>query len=84
MYLTTPDSETIDAKQQVARISIAIADDYPVLVAGMRQSLACDDIDVVAESTQMDDLLGQVSLKTTRDRSLRVRDHCRPAPPAIA
>jgi DNA-binding NarL/FixJ family response regulator len=64
MYLTTPDYETIDPKPQVARISIAIADDYPVLLAGMRQSLACDDIDVVAESTQMDDLLGQVSLKT--------------------
>jgi len=63
MYLTTPDSEINDAKPQVARISIAIADDYPVLLAGMRQSLAYDDIDVVAESTQLEDLLGQVALK---------------------
>ena len=63
MYPTTPEPRAIDAKPQEASIRIAIADDYPVLLAGMRHSLACSDIIVVAESTQMDDLLGQVALK---------------------
>jgi two-component system nitrate/nitrite response regulator NarL len=53
----------MDAHPHQASIQVAIADDYPVLLAGMRQSLVCDDIVVVAESTQMDDLLGQVTLK---------------------
>lgn len=63
MYPTTPDSEAMDTHPHQLSIKIAIADDYPVLLAGMRQSLACDDIVVVAESTQMDDLLAHVALK---------------------
>jgi two-component system, NarL family, nitrate/nitrite response regulator NarL len=63
MYPTTHDFKAMDAHPHQASIQIAIADDYPVLLAGMRQSLACEDIVVVAESTRMDDLLGQVALK---------------------
>jgi DNA-binding NarL/FixJ family response regulator len=45
-------------------INIAVADDYPVLLTGVRQSLAaCDDITVVAECNQMVDLLAQVAQK---------------------
>jgi two-component system, NarL family, nitrate/nitrite response regulator NarL len=63
MYPTIPDPKAMDAHPHHASIQIAIADDYPVLLAGVRQSLACDDIVVVAESTQMEDLLAQVTLK---------------------
>jgi DNA-binding NarL/FixJ family response regulator len=63
MYSTTPDSKVMNEHPHQASIQIAIADDYPVLLAGVRQSLAYDDIVVVAESTQMDDLLAQVALK---------------------
>jgi DNA-binding NarL/FixJ family response regulator len=54
-------------KKQLTRlgdrsINIAIADDYPVLLAGMRQALApCDDIVVVAECTRIGDLLAEVA-----------------------
>lgn len=45
-------------------IRVAIADDYPVLLGGIRQCLtACDGIVVVAECTRLSDLLAQVSLK---------------------
>jgi DNA-binding NarL/FixJ family response regulator len=60
---TAPEFKAMDTIPYQAGIQIAIADDYPVLLAGMRQSLVCDDIVVVAESTQMDDLLGQVASK---------------------
>jgi len=72
-------------------INIAIADDYPVLIAGMRQSLAsCDDIVVVAECTRISDLVAQVALKKpdiillwVRDRSRQpgatIAQHCRTA-----
>jgi DNA-binding NarL/FixJ family response regulator len=64
MYSTTYDSKSFDVSSQEASIDIAIVDDYPVLLAGMRQSLAsCDDIVVVAESTRLGDLLVQVALK---------------------
>ena len=64
MYSTTCDSSSFDGSSQENGIKIAIADDYPVLLAGMRQSLApCDDITVLAECTRMSDLLAQVALK---------------------
>ena len=64
MYPSTQDSRVFDAGPRGAGIHIAIADDYPVLLAGMRQSLApCDDIVVVAECTRISDLLAQVALK---------------------
>src|SRR5271168_4269572 len=64
MYPTTQDSRIFEAGPREAGIHIAIADDYPVLLAGMRQPLApCDDIVVVAECTRISDLLAQVALK---------------------
>ena len=64
MYQITCDAKKSDARPQEASISIAIADDYPVLLAGIRQSLALyDDIAVVAECVGVDDLLAQVALK---------------------
>jgi two-component system nitrate/nitrite response regulator NarL len=64
MYPTTQDSKIFDASPREASIHIAIADDYPVLLAGMRQSLApCEDIVVVAECTRISDLFAQVALK---------------------
>jgi DNA-binding NarL/FixJ family response regulator len=64
MYSTTHDTKIFPAGPRPASIEIAIADDYPVLLAGVRQSLAsCDDIVVVAECTQISDLLAQVALK---------------------
>jgi DNA-binding NarL/FixJ family response regulator len=64
MYSTTHDTKIFTAGPRPASIEIAIADDYPVLLAGLRQSLApCDDIVVVAECTQNSDLLAQVALK---------------------
>ena len=64
MYSTTYDSKIFDASPRQANIDIAILDEYPVLLAGMRQSLApCDDIAVVAECTRISDLLAQVALK---------------------
>jgi DNA-binding NarL/FixJ family response regulator len=64
IYPTTQDSRIFDPGPREAGIHIAIADDYPVLLAGMRQSLApCDDIVVVAECTRISDLLEQVALK---------------------
>src|SRR5258708_8813272 len=63
-YSTAYDSKTFDASPSETGINIAIADDYPVLIAGMRQSLAsCDDIVVVAECTRISDLVAQVALK---------------------
>jgi DNA-binding NarL/FixJ family response regulator len=64
MYSTTYDSRTSDTNSLETSINIAIADDYPVLLAGMRQFLApCDDIVVLAECTRISDLLEQVALK---------------------
>ncbi len=64
MYSTSYDSKIFEASAREATIHIALADDYPVLLAGMRQSLApCDDISVVAECTRIADLLPQVALK---------------------
>jgi DNA-binding NarL/FixJ family response regulator len=64
MYSTTRDSKSFDVIPREASIDVAIVDDYPVLLAGMRQSLAsCDDIVVVAECTRLGDLLVQVALK---------------------
>ena len=64
MNSTTYDSRSFDLPVQEPSINIAIADDYPVLLAGMRQALApCDDIAVVAECTRVADLLAQVALK---------------------
>jgi DNA-binding NarL/FixJ family response regulator len=64
MHSTAYDSKIFDASPSEAGINIAIADDYPVLIAGMRQSLEpCDDIVVVAECTQISDLVAQVALK---------------------
>jgi two-component system nitrate/nitrite response regulator NarL len=63
MYPTTQNSRIFDAAPREGGIHIALADDYPVLLAGMRQSLApCDDIVVVAECTRFSDLLSEVSL----------------------
>ena len=64
MYQTTCDAKKFDARRQGAGISVALADDYPVLLAGVRQSLALyDDIVVVAECIGIDDLLAQAALK---------------------
>ena len=64
MYATAHTPESFVANPREAIINIAIADDYPLLLAGMRQILApCDDIVVVAECTRMPDLLAQVALK---------------------
>ena len=64
MYPTIQDSRISDTSRREGGIHVAIADDYPVLLAGMRQSLGpCDDIVVVAECTRTSDLLAQVALK---------------------
>jgi DNA-binding NarL/FixJ family response regulator len=64
MYSTTTDSRNQDANLQETSIKIAIADDYPVLLAGLRQFLApCEDIVVLAECTRVADLLEEVALK---------------------
>jgi two-component system, NarL family, nitrate/nitrite response regulator NarL len=64
MHATTYELEVTEPQSRETIIHIAIADDYPVLLAGMRQSLApCDDIVVVAESTRISHLLAQVALK---------------------
>src|ERR1700722_12945330 len=64
MHSATYDSTVFDATPRETNIQVVIADDYPVLLAGMRQSLAlCDDIVVMAESTRICDLLAQVALK---------------------
>lgn len=64
MYTAIFDSKGVDPTPFEVSIDVAIADDYPVLLAGMRQSLAaCDDIAVVAECTGLHDLLAQVGLK---------------------
>jgi DNA-binding NarL/FixJ family response regulator len=64
MYQNTCDTKKFDGRPQEAGITIAIADDYPVLLAGIRQSLALyDDIAVVAECLGIDDLLAQAALK---------------------
>jgi DNA-binding NarL/FixJ family response regulator len=64
VYQTTYDANKFDARPQEGSIRIAIADDYPVLLAGIRQSLALyDDIVVVAECIGVNDLLAQVALK---------------------
>jgi DNA-binding NarL/FixJ family response regulator len=63
MYSTTQNSRAFDAGPPQDGIHIALADDYPVLLAGMRQFLApCDDIVVVAECTLFADLLAQMAL----------------------
>src|SRR5271156_743999 len=54
MYLTDAESKSI---------SIAIADDYPVLLAGVRQFLApCDDIAVMVECIGFAELQAKVAL----------------------
>lgn len=64
MYPSSHKAKIFDAAPRENSIHIAIADDYPVLLAGMRQSLApCDDIVVVAECTRIADLLVQVAAK---------------------
>jgi DNA-binding NarL/FixJ family response regulator len=64
MNSTTYDSKVFDVHERETIINLAIADDYPVLLAGMRQALApCDDIVVVAECTRFTDLLAQIALK---------------------
>jgi DNA-binding NarL/FixJ family response regulator len=64
MYSTTHEATMFEASPPGMDIHVAIADDYPVLLAGMRQSLApCDDIVVLTECTRMCDLLAQVALK---------------------
>ena len=64
MYRTIQDSRIVDTGPRDGGINVAIADDYPVLLAGMRQSLApCEDIVVVAECTRIGDLLAQIALK---------------------
>ena len=64
MYSTTTDSRNQDANSLETSIKIAIADDSPVLLAGMRQFLApCEDIVVLAECTRVADLLEEVALK---------------------
>jgi DNA-binding NarL/FixJ family response regulator len=64
MYPTTYDSKIFAVKPQENVVNIAIADDYPVLLAGMRQALApCEEIVVVAECTTAVDLFPQLALK---------------------
>jgi hypothetical protein len=55
-YSMTDDLKSVSANPQKDSINIVI-DDYPVLLAGMRESLArCDDIVVVAECIRICDL----------------------------
>jgi two-component system, NarL family, nitrate/nitrite response regulator NarL len=64
MNPTTYDTKNFESGLQETSIHVAIADEYPVLLAGMRQLLTgCDDVVVVAESTNIGDLLAQVALK---------------------
>ena len=64
MYPTTYDSKIFAVKPHENTVNIAIADDYPVLLAGMRQALAhCEEIAVVAECTHAVDLFPQLALK---------------------
>jgi DNA-binding NarL/FixJ family response regulator len=64
VHTTISDSKVFDPAAQEASIHVAIADDYPVVLSGMRQSLAsCDDIVVVGEYAWVADLLAQVALK---------------------
>ena len=58
MYSTSADCKTI---------SVAIADDYPVLLAGLRQFLSpCDDIFVVAECIGFAELRAQAAVRRPR------------------
>jgi DNA-binding NarL/FixJ family response regulator len=64
MYPAIQESKSYDDRPHAAGIHIAVADDYPVLLAGMRQLLAtCEDIAVVAECTRFSDLLPLLGLK---------------------
>jgi two-component system nitrate/nitrite response regulator NarL len=64
MYSTTHDSKMFAVKPLDGAVNIAIADDYPVLLAGMRQALdPCEEIAVVAECTRAADLFTQLALK---------------------
>src|SRR6201986_3256885 len=64
MYSATYNSKVLEATPRETRIQVVLADDYPVLLAGMRQSLAlCDDITVVLEGTRLAALLPQVAFK---------------------
>jgi DNA-binding NarL/FixJ family response regulator len=64
MNQTNYDAKIFEAGTEETGIHIAIADDYPVLLAGVRQLLMLhDDVVVVAECTRMSDLLAQVGLK---------------------
>ena len=75
MYPTTQDSRIFDAGPREAGIHIAIADDYPVLLAGMRQSLApCDDIVVVAECTRIQRSARAGGLEEARGHPSRLRE----------
>lgn len=57
-------SEALTAEIRQATIPLAIADDYPLLIAGMERFLAsCHDIEVVAQCTRFHELLAQVALK---------------------
>ena len=64
MNPTTYEIKNFDSVVHETSIQVAIADEYPVLLAGMRQSLtSCEDVAVVAECTCLGDLLAQVALK---------------------
>ena len=64
MNPTTYEIKNFETVVQETSIQVAIADEYPVLLAGMRQLLmSCEDVVVVAECTRMGDLLAQVALK---------------------
>jgi DNA-binding NarL/FixJ family response regulator len=61
MSRTIQDARVLESGTRDGVIRVAIVDDYPVLLAGMRQSLTLsEDIVVVAEYTRVADLLGQV------------------------
>ena len=85
MYPSTYDPKIFDPVPREAGIHIALADDYPVLLAGMRQSLApCDDIVVVAECTRFSDLLAQVALKKPEIILLGLREQSGKSLTAVA
>jgi two-component system nitrate/nitrite response regulator NarL len=64
MYTTTYDSKMFALKPLDTTVNIAIADDYPVLLAGMRQALApCEEIVVLAECAHAADLFLHLASK---------------------
>jgi DNA-binding NarL/FixJ family response regulator len=64
MYPTTYDSKAFAGKPLDMSVNLAIADDYPLLLAGMRHALAsCEEIVVVAECNNTTDLVPQLKVK---------------------